>query len=139
MAVFENELLVARGAEAELFKSEYLGLPVLVKRRVPKSYRNPVLDSRIRSERTVAEARLLHNAKEFGVRVPAVLRIDKAKAEIAMEFVPGKRVKDVLTKKNFKKIPTSKITSCSMSIFTEILEEGWVHLIKMVGQGSLPI
>ncbi|MBI4052439.1 MAG: Kae1-associated serine/threonine protein kinase [Candidatus Diapherotrites archaeon] len=104
MAVFENELLVARGAEAELFKSEYLSLPVLVKRRVPKSYRNPVLDSRIRSERTVAEARLLHNAKAFGVRVPAVLRIDKANAEIAMEFVPGKRVKDVLTKKNFKKI-----------------------------------
>lgn len=97
-------LLIRRGAEAELYKSEYLGKPVLIKDRIAKKYRNKELDEKIRRERTREESLLVHKAKEIGVRTPVIYKIDKIGTSIIMEFVEGRRIKDLLNKKNYAKI-----------------------------------
>lgn len=95
--------LIAKGAEAELWRTDYLGRDALVKRRVPKKYRNPVLDARIRKLRTKEECLLLHRAKECGVRTPLIYSVDRAGTEIVMEFVEGEKLRDVMRKKNKNK------------------------------------
>jgi len=95
-----QETLLRRGAEAELWLSEYLGEKVLLKRRIPKEYRIPKLDEKIRKERTKLEAGLLHDAKLQGVRTPFIHKIDRKSFEITMEFVEGKRLKDSLNDNN---------------------------------------
>ncbi len=96
--------LLRRGAEAELYLSEEKGKKELLKRRVSKGYRCKELDEEIRSGRTGLEARLLNEAKKFGVRTPQVYGVDKEEKEISMEFVEGSRVKDVLNMGNFEGI-----------------------------------
>jgi len=88
--------IVARGAEAVLYKETFDGKPALVKERIKKSYRIPQLDTKLRLERTRTEARLLNEAARAGVAVPAVLAVDEKNAKIIMEFVDGKRLKELL-------------------------------------------
>ena len=88
--------LLKRGAEAELYLTEFLGRKAVLKRRVPKRYRMPELDSRIRRERTKAEAKIIHRAKSAGVRTPVIYDIDLRETEISMEYLDHPRVKDAL-------------------------------------------
>ncbi len=78
-----------RGAEAVLSKSKLIGLPVVVKKRIEKEYREEELDKKLRKERTRSEARLLHKAKLAGVECPTVLQVGDF--EISMTFLEGKR------------------------------------------------
>jgi N6-L-threonylcarbamoyladenine synthase/protein kinase Bud32 len=82
--------VVPRGAEAEV----ELGEGIAVKRRVPKRYRLPALDERLRLERTRSEARLLSAARRAGVATPVVRDIDGT--TIAMERVEGDVLKAAL-------------------------------------------
>ena len=86
----------ASGAEAEIFESVFLGRRAVVKRRSPKAYRLPELDVRIRSSRIRSEARLIRDARKAGVRTPVSYDIDVEGCSITMEYIPGKKVKDVL-------------------------------------------
>jgi len=92
--------LLRQGAEAKLFKANFEGKPALLKKRVPKGYRNKELDERIRTTRTTGEANLLRKARSLGVNTPLVYRVDKGEKEIVMELVEGPRLKDVLDKKS---------------------------------------
>jgi len=67
-----------------------------MKRRLPKKYRIQELDEEIRSQRTVHEPHNIHKAKEAGVPTPTILMVDVGEANIIMEFVDGKQVKQVL-------------------------------------------
>lgn len=96
--------LLRRGAEAELYEAEFEGKKALLKKRVEKGYRCKELDSEIGVSRTNLEARLLGKARSMGVNTPQVYSVDKGKREIVMEFVEGKRAKDVLNGSNFEKI-----------------------------------
>lgn len=78
-----------RGAEAVLSKTTFIGRAAVVKSRIAKGYRVKELDSRLRTERTRSEARLLHKAKLAGVDCPTVLCVDDF--GITMTFVDGKR------------------------------------------------
>jgi N6-L-threonylcarbamoyladenine synthase/protein kinase Bud32 len=82
--------VVPRGAEAEV----ELGTDA-VKRRVPKRYRLPALDERLRHERTRSEARLLSAARRAGVATPVVRDVDGT--TIAMERVEGEVLKAALS------------------------------------------
>ncbi len=88
--------LIRRGAEAEIYESTMFGKKVIVKRRIPKGYRIEELDRRIRAERTRAEARVLHRAKQAGVRAPYIYDIDMQEMAITMEYLDLPRVKDVV-------------------------------------------
>jgi TP53 regulating kinase-like protein len=89
-------LLLKKGAEASLFLEDWHDRKVIMKKRLPKSYRLPQLDERIRTYRTIHEPQLIHRAKEAGVSTPAVLMIDIKNSAIIMEYVDGKQVKSAL-------------------------------------------
>jgi TP53 regulating kinase-like protein len=88
--------LMKKGAEANLFLGLWYGIPVVMKKRVPKAYRNPDLDLMIRTSRTIHEARLLHEAKIAGVATPTVFLVDIPNTTIVMEYVGGDLVKTIL-------------------------------------------
>lgn len=88
--------VIRRGAEAEIRRSEFMGRKVLVKSRVPKSYRHPELDRTLRAHRTRVEARLLQEARSCGVPTPVIYDIDLVNAELWMQEIEGPRAKDAL-------------------------------------------
>jgi Kae1-associated kinase Bud32 len=90
--------IIRKGAEAEIRIDMWMGRSVIVKSRVPKSYRHPELDRHLRSLRTKNEARLIREARQFGVPTPIIYDIDLQKAELVMEKIEGERVKDALSK-----------------------------------------
>jgi len=87
--------VLRRGAEAELHDGQWLGREIILKRRIPKGYRHPALDSKIRAQRTKNEARLMLEARSKGIPVPIIYDIDLSKAEITMERIFGPRIKDL--------------------------------------------
>ncbi|MFA6036375.1 MAG: KEOPS complex kinase/ATPase Bud32 [Candidatus Micrarchaeia archaeon] len=84
--------LIAKGAEADVFSGELLGMPAVFKVRKPKAYRINEIDRPLREMRTKKEARLLHQAKSCGALCPAVLRVGEF--EIAMERMSGKLMRE---------------------------------------------
>lgn len=80
-----------RGAEAVVKNSRMLGKAIVIKARIPKSYRIKELDEKLRRERTRQEAKLLHRAKLAGVPCPTVLFVDEF--FIGMTKIKGKRPK----------------------------------------------
>jgi len=78
-----------KGAEAVLTPTKIIGIDALTKTRIAKGYRIKELDTRLRTERTKMEARLLNKAKLAGVPCPTVLEVDEF--EIVMEKIEGKR------------------------------------------------
>lgn len=89
--------VIRKGAEAEIRRDTWMGRQVLVKSRVPKTYRHPELDRTLRAHRTRIEARLLQEARECGVPTPIIYDIDLEKAELWMQEIQGPRVKDALS------------------------------------------
>ena len=72
-----------RGAEATVTRDD----GTVTKRRLPKAYRHPELDARLRRERTRAEARLLSEARRNGVPTPVVRDVDVREGELVMQRV----------------------------------------------------
>ena len=89
-------MLIKKGAEASLYLETWHGRKVILKRRLVKKYRVPELDREIRIQRTKHEPSIIHKAKEAGVPTPIIYMVDIASATIVMEFVEGKRLKEVL-------------------------------------------
>jgi N6-L-threonylcarbamoyladenine synthase/protein kinase Bud32 len=72
-----------RGAEATVTVDG----DVVTKRRLPKPFRHPELDDRLRRERTVAEARLLSEARRAGVPTPLVRDVDLRDSTLTVQHV----------------------------------------------------
>ncbi|XP_014483448.1 PREDICTED: TP53-regulating kinase [Dinoponera quadriceps] len=88
----EGMELIAQGAEARLYKGEYLGKMCLLKERFVKNYRHPELDARLTKDRIKAEARAIIRAKAAGVATPALYLVDLERRSIYMEFVENAMV-----------------------------------------------
>ena len=88
--------LIAKGAEASLYIEDYYGHPVIRKHRRSKPYRLPQIDAKLRTDRTIREARLLASARLAGVATPIVYQIDVDTATIIMEYIDGQRVKELI-------------------------------------------
>ncbi len=80
--------VMSQGAEAIIYKDG----DVIVKFRVPKKYRIKDLDERLRKSRTKREAKILRDLSEMNV--PKLMGVEKY--TLKMEFVCGKKLKDVL-------------------------------------------
>ncbi|HEY7589272.1 MAG TPA: KEOPS complex kinase/ATPase Bud32 [Thermoplasmata archaeon] len=89
-------MLLKRGAEAEIRRTEFLGRPAVEKHRVPKAYRLPELDEDLRRARIRMEVRLMAEARSAGVAVPVLYDVNFLDNKILMEFIDGPTVKDVL-------------------------------------------
>lgn len=103
--------VLRRGGEAELHDGQWLGREIILKRRIPKGYRHPALDSKIRAQRTKNEARLMFEARSKGISVPIIYDIDLSKAEITMERIFGPRIKDL-----FNTLPEPEAKSLAREI-----------------------
>lgn len=104
---YYKEQILSNGAEAIIRVSSYLGREAVEKKRIPKKYRNPILDAKIREARTGQEAVLLHKAKLAGVESPVLYNIDAKEASLVMEKVEGGLVKKILNAGNCEDICSS--------------------------------
>ncbi len=93
--------IIQRGAEAVLYKDEFEGKTFLVKERIKKGYRVEKLDDEIRSKRTRHEARMMERAIS-SVNVPKIMKTEKFR--IIMDFIEGKKLKEVLNDMDEKDI-----------------------------------
>ena len=91
-------MLLKRGAEAELRRTEWHGHPSIEKVRLPKAYRHETLDDELRKSRIRTEARLMTDARKLGLGVPVLYDIDLAGHRLVMEFVDGPTAKEALQK-----------------------------------------
>ena len=91
-----KKTILYRGAEAEICLSNYMGFKVVQKKRVRKAYRIKDIDERLISFRTKEEIKLITSARLQGVSVPIIYDADLEDGKITMEYIEGKRVKDIL-------------------------------------------
>jgi len=91
-----KEEVIYQGAEAKICKSRYMDFDVVKKRRLNKSYRINEIDNRLIFYRTKEESKLMTEARKHGVSVPIIFDVDTQKGIITMEYLYGKRIKDIL-------------------------------------------
>jgi len=87
--------LVNRGAEADVYSTTWNKKKAILKIRKTKSYRNTLLDQKIRKQRTVRESQILSQVKSFGVSTPLIYFLDTKKCSILMQQINGKIVRDL--------------------------------------------
>lgn len=85
------EKIIQQGAEALILLKD----SSIIKKRVKKSYRLPVIDEEIRKLRTRSEAKLIEKAGKV-TNVPKIKKVDEKTKEIIMDFVEGKKLSDNL-------------------------------------------
>lgn len=83
---------IAQGAEAVI---EQIGENI-IKHRLPKDYRHPLIDDKLRKFRTKREAKVLGKLNDLGFATPILNSMDSKEMKINMEFVNGPKVRDVL-------------------------------------------
>ena len=91
-----TEKIIYQGAEAKICISKYMNFDVVKKRRVKKGYRIKQIDSNLISTRTKEEAKLMRDARATGVSIPIIYDVDLQNGVITMEYLKGKRIKDIL-------------------------------------------
>ena len=64
--------LIKKGAEADIYQSTWNNNNAIFKIRKIKNYRNSLLDSKIRKQRTLKESQILSQVKSFGIPTPLV-------------------------------------------------------------------
>lgn len=99
--------LLKKGAEADIFLTKWNGTPAILKSRKKKDYRNQILDIKIRTLRTIREAKMISEVKSFGISTPLVYFVDTKNCEIYLQFITGKLARDLSDKlliKTCKKI-----------------------------------
>lgn len=82
---------IYQGAEAILFKDKNK----VIKERISKSYRHQTIDFNLRAFRTRREAKVLEKLKQIGFPAPKVISLDDQKMVIEMDFIKGKKLKEV--------------------------------------------
>ena len=89
--------LLSKGAESNIYLTKWYNKKAISKIRIPKIYRQRMLDDDLRKRRTISESRMITLAKEFGLKTPYIYFVDPLRAEIVMEFISGIRASNVLT------------------------------------------
>lgn len=91
--------LISQGAEAKIYRGEFLGTPAIIKERFKKKYRVPSLDKKLSHRRMAQEVRSIARCRKLGIRAPAVYHVDLERGQIFMEFISeGVVLKDYLNR-----------------------------------------
>lgn len=91
-----QDSLIATGAEARIWKGRWVNRDVVIKERVVKGYRHPVLDEGLRQTRTRKEARLLRDARKAGVPTPIIYDVIPWEYKLVIQWFDGSRVMDCI-------------------------------------------
>ena len=79
--------MIKQGAEAKLFKCNFLGQEVVVKQRFKKLYRHPFLDDKLARKRTSQEVRSMLKCHKAGIKIPIIYFVNLDTNEIYMEEI----------------------------------------------------
>ena len=141
--------MIYKGAEAEICLSYFLGKKVVQKRRIQKSYRIKEIDTNLISFRTKEESKLISEARSYGVSVPIIYDVDLQNGIITMEYLRGKRIKDILNTvdekkrkricnmigKSIAKLHNNNLIHGDITTSNMILQDDKIHFIDF-GLGS---
>ncbi|BDQ30163.1 hypothetical protein NZNM25_15240 [Nitrosopumilus zosterae] len=94
--------LIKKGAEADIFQTQWQNNNAILKIRKIKNYRNSLLDTKIRKQRTIKESQMLSSARTFGIPTPLVYFVNLEKSYIIMQEIPGTPVHDLSESKIIK-------------------------------------
>ncbi|XP_054483204.1 EKC/KEOPS complex subunit TP53RK-like [Anoplopoma fimbria] len=101
--------LLKQGAEARVYRAEFLGKPTIVKERFTKRYRHPVLDEKLTHRRTVQEVRSILRCRRAGISAPVVYFVDYTSHCIFLE-----EIENSLTVRDH--IASTRQSECSMEL-----------------------
>ena len=87
--------LIKKGAEADIYVTEWQNSDAILKIRKSKNYRNPILDKNLRKQRTIKESQTIMEVKSFGIPAPLVYFVNLEKSSIMMQRIPGKPIHDL--------------------------------------------
>ena len=87
--------LLKKGAEADIYQTTWQNSKAILKIRKIKNYRNHLLDSKIRKQRTIKESQMLSQVKSFGIPTPLIFFVNLEKSSIIMQEIPGKPIHDL--------------------------------------------
>lgn len=87
--------LIKKGAEADIYVTEWQNSDAILKIRKSKNYRNPILDKNLRKQRTIKESQTIMEVKSFGIPVPLIYFVNLEKSSILMQRIPGKPIHDL--------------------------------------------
>ena len=87
--------LINRGAEADVYSTMWNKKKAILKIRKKKSYRNSLLDQKIRKQRTIRESQIISQVKSFGISTPLIYFMDINKCSILMQYIDGKIIRDL--------------------------------------------
>lgn len=94
--------LLKKGAEADIYQTKWQYSDAILKIRKPKKYRNPILDLKIRKQRTIKESQILSHVKSFGIHSPLVYFVNLNDSSIIMQQIPGTLIHDLSDSKIIK-------------------------------------
>ena len=97
--MIRSKRLLKKGAESELYLTDWYGQTAVSKIRVSKKYRHYSIDLNLRKYRTLHEASIMSSVKMFGVETPFIYFLDSNNFEIIMEYVVGNVLKDIFSPK----------------------------------------
>ncbi len=124
--------LIGHGAEARLFKVDGR----VIKERPVKGYRLPVIDQKLRKQRTRKEAKILETLKKINVPAPELLKVCDEKMQIDMSFIDGPKVRDVMSVSLAREIGQkvgllhkNDIVHADLTTSNMILKDNTIHLI----------
>jgi TP53 regulating kinase-like protein len=87
--------LLKKGAEADLYQTKWQNSKAILKIRKIKNYRNPLLDLKIRKQRTIKECQMISFVKSFGIPTPLIYFVNLKTTSIMMQEIPGTPVHDL--------------------------------------------
>jgi len=91
--------LIKKGAEADIYITNWNNSKAILKVRKTKNYRNQILDSTLRKQRTIKESQTISEIKSFGIPAPVVYFVNLQNSSILMQQIPGKPIHDLSNSK----------------------------------------
>jgi Kae1-associated kinase Bud32 len=85
-----------QGAEAKIYLETRTDSPIIIKDRVPKFYRHPQLDEKIRNRRCRHEKKIMDKAYFVGANIPRITFRDSVSNILYIEFIKGDRLSETL-------------------------------------------
>ncbi|KAI9297554.1 hypothetical protein K502DRAFT_323245 [Neoconidiobolus thromboides FSU 785] len=88
--------LISQGAEARVYKIDYLGVPAILKQRFKKTYRLPELDAKITKSRVLQEARSMYRCQKANIATPTIYDVCPEDSTLTMELISGLSIKELI-------------------------------------------
>ena len=71
--------LIKKGAEADIYITKWQDSKAILKIRKAKNYRNQILDTNLRKQRTIREFQTISEVKSYGISTPLIYFVNLEK------------------------------------------------------------